>query len=356
MNDQEIFELLVENGFDFLEKAVSELEEYPKYSIINFHAAVELFLKARLMVEHWSLVIAKGKDPNLERFIAGDFQSVTLSDAAVRLEKVVGSGLSESELQAFKEVTRHRNQMIHFFHQSATGESGKSLKRDIVRQHLVAWYYLHGLLAKKWRKVFSKWADKIEKIDKQLLSLHEFLDVVFNNLKETLSGLEKAGMICEDCPSCGFKALIHVNQLKRVYTGECHVCRFKSPYLKIECVDCGEPVYFQGEGFSECGTCGETFDPESLADLLIDSGSAHAAAMDGDSSWDRGNCGVCGDIHTVVRTVGENWICTNCFMELDHEEMQVCGWCNEPNTTDMDGSYWRGCSACDGKAGSMKDD
>ena len=53
----EFFSQLVGNALDFAETAARELEPSPKYSLINFGAAVELFLKARLLSEHWALII-----------------------------------------------------------------------------------------------------------------------------------------------------------------------------------------------------------------------------------------------------------------------------------------------------------
>jgi hypothetical protein len=50
---------LVANAIDFLTLATEEFEGRPKHSIIAFHSAVELVLKARLMHEHWSLVVGK---------------------------------------------------------------------------------------------------------------------------------------------------------------------------------------------------------------------------------------------------------------------------------------------------------
>jgi hypothetical protein len=49
---------LVANAIDFLRRAINEFKKDPKYSIIHFSAAVELLLKARLMAEHWSLVVS----------------------------------------------------------------------------------------------------------------------------------------------------------------------------------------------------------------------------------------------------------------------------------------------------------
>ena len=54
MLQQEIFDSLARNAFDFLNRAILDFAESPKYSVIHFCAAVEMLLKARLMCEHWS--------------------------------------------------------------------------------------------------------------------------------------------------------------------------------------------------------------------------------------------------------------------------------------------------------------
>ena len=70
---------LAENALDFLNKAVDELKDGPKYSVIHFYAAVELFLKARLMQEHWTLIVSKRQEPDWDRFISGRFSSVSMA-------------------------------------------------------------------------------------------------------------------------------------------------------------------------------------------------------------------------------------------------------------------------------------
>ena len=69
----ELFVSLVRNAIDFLKKSVDELEGSPKYSVIHFCSAIELFLKARLLVEHWTLIIIdinkmgkRNKKPSLQ--------------------------------------------------------------------------------------------------------------------------------------------------------------------------------------------------------------------------------------------------------------------------------------------------
>lgn len=354
MSQQLMFKRLVDNALDFLSKAIDDLDEHPKYSVINFHAAVELFVKARLMAEHWTLVVAKRQEPDWTKFIAGDFQSVGLDDAANRLEKVVKSGLSKKELEVFREVTKHRNKTVHFFHEAHTSNEASALKQEVARKQLTAWYFLHRLITEQWKDVFSPWVSQIADVDEKLRRLHEFLSVVFENLSSEIDARKADGFIFKECPSCGFESQQHEDEQEIIYESECLVCGLKERSLQLECPDCGDKVFFENEGFSTCGNCGKHFEPEDVADILIDDGAAHIAAKDGDDSWNPGNCGDCEGYHTVVRTPNDEYVCASCFGVF--ENLQWCEWCNEPNTGDMENSYWAGCNFCDGKAGWDKDD
>lgn len=349
-----MFDRLVENALDFLYRAISELKDQPKYSVIHFCAAVELLLKARLMFEHWSLVVSKRHDPDWQKFVAGDFHSVSLDEAATRLEKVVGSGLSGRELDAFREVAKHRNKMMHFFHEAHSDKESGNLIRSIVKQQLKAWYFLHHLLTSQWSDVFPSWSAKIAKLDAALRELHEFLQVVFDNLKPGIEALAEKGVLFEECASCGFASQQHEDEQKIIYEAKCLVCGFADQCLKIECPECAEVVTFRNEGFSTCQSCRTSIEPEAVAAALLDDGAAHVAAMEGDDSWGQGNCADCDGYHTVVRTENDKWICASCFGEF--EELSICEWCNELNTGDMEHSYVGGCNHCDGMAGKYQDD
>jgi HEPN domain-containing protein len=87
IKSKEMFDSLVRNAIDFLEHSAFELEEKPKYSVINFCTAVELFLKARLMLEHWNLIYEDPKIANFTQFLQGNFKSVGMIDAIGRLKK-----------------------------------------------------------------------------------------------------------------------------------------------------------------------------------------------------------------------------------------------------------------------------
>ena len=354
MNKGKMFNRLVENAFDFLFKAIAEIEGQPKYSVIHFYAAVELFVKARLMKEHWSLVISQRKEADWDKFIAGDFQSATLTEAANKLKKVVRSGLSKAELDAFKEVANDRNKMVHFFHEAHSEEESGKFKRNIVKKQLKAWFFLHQLLVTKWKNEFSLWAEKISELDNELRKLHEFLQVIFDNLEPKIETNKMKGVRYNECPSCSFEAQELVEDENTIYEAKCLVCGLTEKGLNIQCPECREIVTLKEEGLGKCQSCGKHLEPGDVAGALIDSGAAHIAAMEGDDSWGTGNCSVCDGYHTVVCSENDEWICASCFGEF--ESLEVCGWCNELNTGDMEDSYVAGCNHCDGMAGWHKDD
>jgi len=191
MEKENAFKRLVSNRFDFLSTAIFELEKKPKYSVIHFYAALELFVKARLLKEHWSLVITKRKDPDWDHFIKGNFVSVSLKEAAIKLKKIVKSEISKESLGAFEAVARHRNKLIHFFHDTGSKKENGKLTRQIVKQQLTAWYYLHKLLTVQWKEVFSPWETDIIQIDKKLKKFHDYLQAVFDDKKDKIKNLEK---------------------------------------------------------------------------------------------------------------------------------------------------------------------
>src|SRR5256885_2670252 len=90
-DSSKMFDSLVRNALDFLLRSVGELQETPKYSVIDFCAAIELFLKARLLVEHWALIYKDPKYANLISFSKADFESISMRDVISRLNNILVS-------------------------------------------------------------------------------------------------------------------------------------------------------------------------------------------------------------------------------------------------------------------------
>ncbi len=92
---------LATNAFDFLEKAVKQVEKEPKYSVINFATAVELFLKLRLVHEHWSL-IDTSRYPNLSDLNKGTARTISFIDLMPKIKSVTGYIFSQKWRTASK--------------------------------------------------------------------------------------------------------------------------------------------------------------------------------------------------------------------------------------------------------------
>lgn len=180
------FDAVANNAFDFLKRSIEELDEKRvKFSVIHFYSAIELLLKARLLKEHWALIVGKPENADKEKFVKGDFQSVSMAEAAQRLSRIAAEGLTKAEQDCFDELRKHRNQMVHFTHEAqAPGKGAKQQIERIVTEQARGWFYLRGLLVERWRAEFSSFASTIDEIDSQMRRHAEYLKAKFGLLAE----------------------------------------------------------------------------------------------------------------------------------------------------------------------------
>ncbi|KAI5914523.1 hypothetical protein [Thauera sp. 2A1] len=350
MMQDDIFDSLTRNAFDFLLRGIAEFDKNPKYSVIHFCAAVEMLLKARLMKEHWSLIVSKPEQANLAKFMAGDFSSITLEEARARLRDVVGEDIGDDAYGSFRALANHRNKMVHFFHPEMESDDGA--KAQIVAEHCRSWFHLHRLLS-GWGGYFHDFAGEIARADLAMKAHRKYLSAKFKALKTELAKVRKAGNTPRACSACGFKAAVPKDLDSQIASLHCVVCDHTETQVEINCPHCSKPIVIANEGYATCKHCDMPIKPEDLADALIDHAAAHSAIADGDVRWEPANCGACEGYHTVVKR-GDGYFCTNCFDISYHIEQ--CGWCNDLNTGDMEYSYSTGCSHCDGKVGWERDD
>ncbi|MGY4829171.1 hypothetical protein ACVNIS_11380 [Sphaerotilaceae bacterium SBD11-9] len=352
MKHQHILQRLVDNAFDFLDRALGDLETAPKYSVIHFYAAIELFLKARLLAEHWSLVITKRQDADLNKFLQGDFQSVTLEEAAERIEKVLQSPLSQAELQLFKGIGKHRNRMVHFFHDGDGENPKEELKQKVVAEQLRAWYLLNRLLSDRWKDVFSPWKDKLMRVSLALKQNRRYLGAVYELVQPQIRDKRAKSILFNDCPSCGYLAAEVQQVVGKVHVQHCVVCELPSSQVLVPCLDCSEPVLFVDEGFAECDACGQRFEPHHLRERLDED---ERGTKDYFESGMPGHCTLCSAYKTVVHHGGK-CVCASCLTVFDDYELRQCGYCGDVNAGELESSSTLGCVACEGSAGNSRDD
>ena len=350
MNQHDIFDSLARNAFDFLGRAIDDFDKAPKYSVIHFCAAVEMLLKARLMMEHWSLIVSKPEQANLAKFMAGDFASVTMDEARSRIRDIAGEDIADDAFNSFRALANHRNKMIHFFH--ADVEKNGEAKAKIVAEHCRSWFHLHRLL-NRWDGYFRGFRDDIAQADRAMKAHRKYLSAKYKALKPDLDAARKAGNKPKACSACGFKAAVPDALDDQIASLRCLVCDHTEIQVEIDCPHCNQPIVIANEGYATCEHCAAAIDSDDLADALANHDAVHMAIADGDDRWEPANCASCDGHHTVVKR-GDIYFCANCFDWTDHVER--CEWCNEPNTGDMEHSYFAGCCVCDGKAGWEKDD
>lgn len=250
------FKAVVNNGILFLNSSVNNLTTSPKSALIDLYTAIELFFKARLMKEHWSLIISKPDLADKQEFENGNFHSVYLEQAYNRIKNICGDKIKKEAIDNFKSLGAHRNQIVHFAH---TGFSGK--ETDVVIEHWASWFYLHELLTNNWSYIFKDSQDSINHINEKVKLNHKFLIAKFALIKEKIDIERKKGNRIVECTSC------HLESAKVVKSYgwggediECLVCDIKDLKLKpietpIPCPECSNPVkYFMVKDHS-CSVC-----------------------------------------------------------------------------------------------------
>jgi hypothetical protein len=343
------FESLVENAVDFFRRAFEEISTKPKSSVINFYNAIELVLKARLLYEHWSLVVSKPEKASISSFNSGDFQSVTLDEAVHRLENICGEDLG-TERACFDSIRKHRNRLVHFFHPAYVATPDPEAIANVAAEQCRGWLFLHRLLTDKWADKFAPFADAIEQLDSQIHKNREFLSVKLELVTPELERFRTAGIAIEVCRSCGLQAS-WVKYVEPLRSSTCLVCTFWWDRIVTLCPECEKAeVEFADTGHGTCLHCDTSFD---ITDLLAE----YAPGPSWDPKEDIQNrwyCSQCerADTETVVPWNGE-FLCLNCaetFSRTGH-----CGYCGTPVAGFDEDSYLVGCVLCDGRYGDDRD-
>lgn len=345
IDTEEIFSGMVENGLDLLQRAARELATAPKYSVVHFASGVEILLKARLMREHWSLIIERSENADARKFTSGDFKSVGAEQAIHRLAQIAGDRLDDAEKAAILAVQKHRNRVLHHFHDGLSKKASEERVAEIAAEQSRMWYYLERLLTGRWNHFFRSYKRRISSIDKAFKRNRSYLRGKFQAIEASLD--EKR---CSDCSTCGFPA--RESGLEGLVTrSSCHVCGATDTSLQVCCTACNESTEFDDPSGSVCFHCDHKI---TLAELLSPGG-----AFDSGNDTDCGAayCMVCeyfGEM-TVI-PAGDGYLCVSCHSTF--HDIDSCGYCSEaiagsPGSVE---TYLYGCLLCDGTWSTAKDE
>jgi len=303
-----------------------------------------LILKARLMAEHWTLVVSKNADRG--SFARGDFVSVTFDEACARLQGVIGSPLPEDAKAIFNSLRKHRNKMVHFYHE---GETDRNALESIALEQLLGWRALVSLMENQWQSTFSNMSFDITAIDEGFAEHRLYAKAKYESLTEWLKGITDRGGVLVACVSCSFEAAEREEELEGVFSSRCHVCNAHARWMVTPCPQCAEALTNHGDDGATCKHCGRQFSVEELVSDLNEEVLTKDNYLD---ALTPANCASCDGYHTIICWKGA-YVCLAC---IDHtDELGRCGWCGEGNSGDLEDSGIMGCSACDGNAKLMAD-
>ncbi len=331
---------LIGNATDFLKSATANLRERPKDSVIAFYTAIELILKARLMAEHWTLVVSK--NPDRGSFTKGDFVSVTFDEACARLDKVIGSPLPDKAKAIFDSLRKHRNKMVHFYHE---GETDQNALEDIALEQLLGWRELVSLLENQWQSTFANMAFDITAVDDGFAEHRLYEKAKFESITERLKEICSSGRVLVDCHACGFLAAERDEKITGIFNSHCHVCSAFRRWMVTSCPVCTGVLTNEGDDGADCDECGSHYSVKQLVSEI------NEEVVTKDNFTDvltPANCAICGDYHSII-SWQDVFVCLSCIEYTD--ELEQCQWCGEFGNRDMRTSEITGCSACDGNVG-----
>ena len=335
-----LFESVVRNAINFLNKSVQELEKFPKYSVIHFYMALELFFKARLLREHWALVVSKVEKASLQAFHNGDFISVTLDECIDRLKNIASESIQTHEYECFRTIRDHRNKLVHFFHPDYQHPIDGKILTQIVSEQLKAWFYLHRLLTINWRIHFVAYLRQIARLEKLIRSHQHFLLSKFKALSPEIIAAKKTGKSFVLCSVCGYEAARIDKHRDPLFERNCLVCGWGFPFLKIPCPQCNKPIMVEPEDGGQCEDC----EINIGLDFLLEKLGPYEHPKE-ESSIAR--CSECENFEPSVIPFGEHeYLCLNCLTL--HGDVGQCGWCGELITGDTSGTSIWGCFWCPG--------
>jgi hypothetical protein len=348
IKSKEMFDSLVRNAIDFLEHSAFELEEKPKYSVINFCTAVELFLKARLMLEHWNLIYEDPKIANFTQFLQGNFKSVGMIDAIGRLKKVVDLEITEDEEKCFDKIREHRNQLIHFFNKAYINKPDAKIVESVVAEECKGWFYLYQLLTKKWKNEFLDHISEIERLNKLMLGRRKYLQAKFSALSSDIKKYKKKGIKFSICQACGYEPGKQSVIAEPLISTDCLVCETQLRQIIISCPNCKNSIDIDDLGEGYCENCEASIDME----YLLEKYAKFVHLGKGEFKENRAYCSDCEYCEQQQQSVVllENiWVCLSC-LEI-HQEIGHCGYCNNFIAGDLEDSFLSGCFMCDGQMG-----
>ena len=353
-NKDDWFNSVVKNAILFLKSSIDHLENSPRNAVIDLYTAIELLFKARLMKEHWSLIITRPEEAKITSFENGDFHSVYLEQSEKRLKNICGEKFKKEAMDNFKAMGEHRNQIVHFAHTGFADE-----KNAVTLEHWASWYYLYDLVNTQWSETFEDYRKHFAALNKRIYRNNEFLKVKYDAIKNEIDIKKKQGNEIVNCPSCKLDGAL-INKVN--YWGkdfECLVCDVKDEIpveikASIPCCHCNEQVSYFSLADDKCNHCkNEINEMYALSEYTKLYRNGYEEDEDVDNCYPIGHCHNCESETPSVVVVDGIEVCV--FCRVQGWRIMQCDHCGEQVTGDRDRIVYFACHLCEDDVRSSMD-
>jgi len=336
---------LLQNGLDYILSALENLrgesptERQLKYAVIHLSAGVELILKERLRLEHWSLIFADSDKATKERFESGDFVSVGFPQLVNRLSSICGVEFDDKDKRVLESLRKMRNCFEHF---------GIVTSSDAVKSE--ASMTISIILGFVERELPSLPVPSSE--DRLLIDIREVLGEVNTYIEHRWEEIALDQDYCHKpitgCINCGQSASIFTDDGKNL---KCLFCGGIEGYNNIEpeCPGCGEKLIL-GDGDPRC-ECGWTMNATEAAEEYMSRVWGRPPARSfGEGGVEALICPLCEE--EALADTGEaggyslatvEYICFSCGSKWVEGMINMCDNCGQPYIRTPDDA---GCLKC----------
>ena len=263
---------LLENALDYFLSAAENARKDDlcslKYSVLHVAASVELALKARLFMEHWSLIFADVDKADEAALKSGDFKSADFQTVVERLAKIAKVPVSKQDLAHLGELRRLRNCIQHFALQITKPQASSLVAKGS--------NFLMDFCSRELPDDLAEFDGPMEEIKDQLGEFEEYVAVRLASIKGQLEEAVcllpcpecwqvtlRIGVGDPNCPFCGYQTQARelAESFAESLVEECPECDEETLSLRLLnnedgywlCTSCG----YKAESLSRCPRCGK---------------------------------------------------------------------------------------------------
>lgn len=260
----------INNAFDLLNSSVRMLQTFEERSynyndndlkpaLISASTAVELLLKAKIVVKNWKSLFQDVEKANKVNFISGDFFSINLENCFKRIEEIYPLKIEPSLIKRLKTIRKVRNKIVHFHYGTDKAELISLVSEciDIFIEFYRAFIF----------KDFYEEKDRTLGVDHDLKNVKAYVNVRMETISQKLKLSKRPKTYhLSECFNCDKDAyIIEDKTLKCLFCqNSLTIKEFASDISEREnlvkvCMECGYEsliVNCHGDNNWECIICG----------------------------------------------------------------------------------------------------